>query len=301
MLRGNIRSLYALLDAYEEYLRASRTNSRHTLRSYLGDLRDFLAFVARAEGKIATIDREVIRAYIAHLHGQNQPASVARKLSTLRGFFRFLVRRGVLEADPAATIRAPKRGRRLPTHLTVDDVFRLVGTPQKGTLLGLRDRALLEVLYSCGVRVSELVGLRWDDIDAQLELVRVLGKGRKERLVPIGRPALAALAAYRDGIAAAGRPHRGEDPVFLNARFGPLTTRSVGRLVARYTGICGTRCKASPHTLRHSFATHLLSSGADLRAIQELLGHARLSTTQTYTHVDLGRLAEVYDRAHPRA
>lgn len=297
----SIHDLHAHIDAYGEHLHAGRTASPHTLRGYLGDLRDFAAFLQRAKGKTATIDRNVIRAYIAQLHGRNQPASVARKLSALRGFFRFLVRCGVLETDPAAAIRAPKRGRRLPAHLTVDDVFRLIGTPHKDTLLGVRDWALLEVLYSCGVRVSELVGLRWDDIDAELEIVRVLGKGHKERLVPIGQPALAALAAYRDALAAAGATHAGQDRVFRNARLGPLTARSVGRLVARYTTLCGTRSKASPHTLRHSFATHLLSSGADLRAIQELLGHARLSTTQTYTHVDLGRLAEVYDRAHPRA
>jgi integrase/recombinase XerC len=183
----------------------------------------------------------------------------------------------------------------------VDDAFRVVTTPSDASLLGARDRALLEVLYGCGLRVAEAVGLSWSAIDTDLEVVRVLGKGRKERLVPIGRPALAALAAYRALVEAARGPAGPDAPVFLNARFGRLTARSVARLVDRHTQAAGARGKTTPHTLRHTFATHLLSSGADLRAIQELLGHARLSTTQVYTHVDLGHLAEVYDRAHPRA
>jgi integrase/recombinase XerC len=177
----------------------------------------------------------------------------------------------------------------------------LIETPPPAKLPGLRDRALLEVLYGCGLRVSELVGLCWAHVDTAGEVVRVMGKGRKERIVPIGQPALAALASYRQAIAAADGPHAAATPVFLNARFGRLTARSVGRLVDRYARLASTRGKPTPHVLRHSFATHLLTSGADLRSIQELLGHARLSTTQTYTHVDLGRLAEVYDRAHPRA
>jgi integrase/recombinase XerC len=307
--RPRQRALAALLDAYDEHMVAARTSSQHTLRSYRSDLRQFASFLTSTGATPDAIDRVLVRRYIASLHGRISPASTARKLSVLRGFFRFLVERGVLGADPAATLRAPKRGRRLPAHLTVDDAFRLVTAPARPhagltpleVMRRLRDRAILEVLYACGVRVSELVGTRWRSIDASLEVVRVCGKGNKERLVPIGRPALSALDAYRDAVAAAGGPHGPQDWVYLNARFGRLTARSVGRIVERYTRASGARGKATPHTLRHSFATHLLSSGADLRTIQELLGHARLSTTQTYTHVDLGRLQQVYDRAHPRA
>jgi integrase/recombinase XerC len=291
----------AALDAYLDHLRGTRTASPHTLRCYESDLRHFLAFARRAQVAAHAMDRAFVRAYIASLHGHVAPATVARKLSAVRGFLRFLAESDAIAGDPSARIRGPKLGRRVPVHLTVDDVFRLVATPSEARLLGLRDRALLEVLYACGLRVSELVGLRWDRIDPGAEVVRVMGKGGKERVVPIGRPALAALAAYREGVRSAGGPQACGDPVFLNARFGRLTVRSVGRLLDRYARLAGTRGKPSPHVLRHSFATHLLTSGADLRAIQELLGHARLSTTQTYTHVDLGRLSQVYDRAHPRA
>ena len=295
------RRLDGALAAYLDHLRGARTSSAHTLRSYASDLRQFLAFAQQAGVTAATIDRALVRSFVASLHGRAAPASVGRKLSAIRGFFRFLVEADVRASDPTARIRAPKRGQRLPVHLTVDDVFRLIDTPLETKLLGLRDKALFEVLYGCGLRVSELVGLSWSHVDPAGEIVRVTGKGRKERVVPIGRPALAALAAYRKAIAAAGGPGDADAPVFLNARLGRLTARSVGRLVEHYARLAGARGKPTPHVLRHSFATHLLTSGADLRAIQELLGHARLSTTQTYTHVDLGRLTEVYDRAHPRA
>jgi integrase/recombinase XerC len=291
----------AALATYLDHLRGTRTSSAHTLRSYASDLRQFLAFAGQAGADVATLDRSLVRAFVASLHGRSAPATVARKLSAIRGFFRHLVESGLRDSDPTARIRAPKLGHRLPVHLTVDDAFRLMETPAAAKLLGLRDRALLEVLYGCGLRVSELVGLCWGQIDTAAEVVRVMGKGRKERIVPIGQPALAALASYRQAIAAADGPHDAASPVFLNARFGRLTARSVGRLVDGYARLASTRGKPTPHVLRHSFATHLLTSGADLRSIQELLGHARLSTTQTYTHVDLGRLAEVYDRAHPRA
>ena len=294
--------LDVLVDTYyEEHLRASVTTSPHTLRSYRSDLQQFVEFARSRAPSGATLDRALVRRYVAALGVDHQPKSVARKLSALRGFCRFLVRRGQIRADPTAGVRPPKHGRALPVHLTIDDTFRLLATPAGRTWRVLRDRALLEVLYGCGVRVSELVGLCWKSIDPELETVRVLGKGGKERVVPIGQPALAALAAYRERVTADGGPSGADDPVFLNSRFGRITTRSVGRILDRVTQLSGTRVKATPHVLRHSFATHLLSSGADLRAIQELLGHSRLSTTQTYTHVDLGRLAEVYDRAHPRS
>jgi integrase/recombinase XerC len=296
--------LGAELDAYREHLVASVTASPHTLRNYLSDLRQFLTFMRKDGTSSAAVDRGLVRRYVASLHGSHRPASVARKLAAVRGFCRFLVRQGVLDADPTSTIRAPKRGRQLPTHLTVDDAFRLLDATMEDTWRGARDRAMIEVLYGAGIRVSELVGLDWGDIDPRLETLRVTGKGGKERIVPIGQPALTALDTYRTRLVDAGTAAGGsgpDAPVFLNARHGRLTTRSVARIVDRLTQQIGTHVKTSPHVLRHSFATHLLSSGADLRAIQELLGHARLSTTQTYTHVDLGHLAEVYDRAHPRS
>jgi integrase/recombinase XerC len=294
-------SLDALLDAYREHLHASATASPHTLRNYVSDLQQFLDFMRRNGDEIGALDRGLVRRYIASLHASHRPASVGRKLAAMRGFCRFLVGRGALGADPTSTVRAPKRGRRLPAHLTVDDTFRLLAAASDGTWRAARDGALLEVLYGTGIRVSELVALRWEDIDPTRETVRVVGKGNKERIVPIGRPALAALQTYRERLAAEARGVGPGARVFLNARYGQLTTRSVARIVDRLTRMSGARVKTTPHVLRHSFATHLLSSGADLRAIQELLGHARLSTTQTYTHVDLGRLAEVYDRAHPRS
>jgi integrase/recombinase XerC len=218
----------------------------------------------------------------------------------VRAFFRFLVRAGHLTADPAATVGTPKARRGLPAHLTLDEIDRLLAAPPAEGIAGLRDRAILEVLYSSGLRVSELVGLDWADVDRDAGLLRVRGKGRKERVVPIGCPALRALDAYAAAAAAAGRPIV-PGAVFRNLRGGRLTARSVARLVERYVAACGTSTRATPHALRHTFATHLLGGGADLRAIQEMLGHASLSTTQRYTHVDLRQLTDAYDRAHPRA
>jgi integrase/recombinase XerC len=231
---------------------------------------------------------------------------MGRKLSAVKGFFRYLIREEVLKKDPSLSITTPKKEKPLPTYLPVDDMFRLLDAPAKDTAAGLRDCALLEVLYSCGLRVSELVGLNWEDIDPTLEVVRVRGKGNKERIVPIGKKALEALQRYREHRQELVRRKHGgtvseKGVVFLNGRGGRLTTRSVARLVGKYVKQSGTPVKASPHSLRHSFATHLLEAGADLRAIQELLGHASLSTTQRYTHVNLDHLMQVYDKAHPRA
>jgi integrase/recombinase XerC len=220
----------------------------------------------------------------------------------VKRFVRHLLRRNVLAVDPTVGVRAPRADRRLPNHLSVDDTFRLLEAPSAETPAGLRDRALLEVTYSCGLRVSELVGLDWSDVDAGLGVVRVRGKGRKERIVPIGATALAALDAYRARLPElCRRPPRDRQAVFLNQRGRRLTVRSVARFVDRYTLTGGVAGKVSPHALRHSFATHLLGAGADLRAIQEMLGHASLSTTQQYTHIDLDQLMATYDKAHPRA
>jgi integrase/recombinase XerC len=281
-----------VLTAYGAHLESARHASPHTVRAYLSDLRQFLAFAGRVEA----VRPETIRRWLRTLDGTRDRASIARKLAAVRGLFRFLVDAGRLAVDPTVGIATPKQRRKLPAHLTLDDVDRLLATPPTNGVLGLRDRAILELLYSSGLRVSELTGLDWEQVDGDAGLVRVLGKGRKERVVPVGRPALRALDAYRAaaGVAATG-------PVFRNARGGRLTSRSVARLMERHVLVSGAATKATPHALRHTFATHLLGAGADLRAIQELLGHASLSTTQRYTHVDLRRLMDAYDRAHPRA
>ncbi|TMA69536.1 MAG: tyrosine recombinase XerC [Deltaproteobacteria bacterium] len=286
------------LAAYAAHLRVERHASPHTVRGYLADLRQFLAFVGA--GGPAAVRIETIRHWLRTLDGRTDRNSIARKLAAVRGLFRFLVDTQRLAHDPSAVVATPKTARKLPAHLTLDDVDRLLATPRADRLLGLRDRAILELLYSSGLRVSELTGLDWEHLDADAGLVRVLGKGRKERVVPVGRPALRALETYRTAAAGAGWP-AARGAVFRNARGGRLTPRSVGRLVDRHVLASGTTTKATPHALRHTFATHLLGAGADLRAIQELLGHASLSTTQRYTHVDLRRLMEAYDRAHPRA
>ena len=286
------------LSAYAAHLRAERHASPHTLRAYLADVRQLLALAGA--GGPAAVRAETIRHWLRTLDGEIDRISIARKLAAVRSFFRYLVRTKRIAPDPAAGLATPKTRRKLPSHLTLDDIDRLLATPRADTLLGLRDRAMLELLYSSGLRVSELTGLDWADVDVGTGLVRVLGKGRKERVVPVGRVALRALAAYRSAGAAANQSSdRGA--VFRNAHGGRLTARSVARRMERHVLVSGTATKATPHALRHTFATHLLGAGADLRAIQELLGHASLSTTQRYTHVDLRRLMEAYDRAHPRA
>jgi len=313
--------LSSLIDRYAQFLQVERNVSPHTLRNYLSDLAQFNAFVlaqqgrrdteapceaSNAEAVVAGISHHTIRAFLAYLRRHNHKSSIGRKLSAVKGFFRYLIREGVLEKDPSLGIATPKKEKPLPTYLPVDDMFRLLDTPAKGAASGLRDQAILEVLYSCGLRASELVGLNWADIDTALEVVRVRGKGSKERIVPIGKKALEALQRYREHVLELVKGKRKmesgrQEAVFLNARGGRLTTRSVARLVGKYVRQSGTLIKASPHSLRHSFATHLLDAGADLRAIQELLGHASLSTTQKYTHVSLDHLMQVYDKAHPRA
>ncbi len=286
------------VDAFATHLRVERHASPHTLRAYLADVRQFLE--AAGAGRLAAVGPDAVRHWLRTLDGAAERTSIARKLAAVRSFFRFCTRTGRLTRDPTAGIVTPRVRRSLPTHLSLDDVDRLLRVPRGDSLAGLRDRAMLELLYSSGLRVSELVGLDWERLDAESGAVRVLGKGRKERVVPVGRPALRALESYRVACASAGlAATRG--PVFRNRAGGRLTARSVDRLMARHVAAAGTPAKATPHALRHTFATHLLGGGADLRAIQELLGHASLSTTQRYTHVDLRRLMDAYDRAHPRA
>ena len=293
--------------AFLRFLAVERTASDETIRAYRSDLQQFAAHLRRSETARRAwspddVDPFIIRGYLAWLdHHREKKSSVARKLSCLRSFYRYLVREGRVARNPAAEVRSPKQPKPLPRVLTKDDANALMEFPEGDQWAAKRDRALLEVLYSTGARVSELVGMNLDDLNQADGLVRLRGKGRKERLVPIGEVALDALKMYRAALpphASRLPPH--DAPVFLNHRGGRLTARSVGRLVARYSGRLVTG-QISPHALRHSFATHLLDEGADLRAIQELLGHASLGTTQKYTHVATDRLLEVYDRAHPRS
>jgi integrase/recombinase XerC len=298
-----------LVDQYAGYLRLQQNVSPHTLRNYLSDLRQFEDFLSQrakenAEKKIPLEDVTVhiVRAYLASLSKHNRKSSIGRKLAALKGFFRYLLREKKIQSDPLAWISTPKQEKPLPAFLSVDDVFLLLGGIQGDSLLTIRDRAILETLYSTGVRVSELVGLDWNDVDFQLGIIRVVGKGSKERIVPIGEMALKALRNYGDEQAIKWRrAAKGGTPVFLNHRGGRITTRSVGRVVEKYLKAAGIAVRMGPHGLRHTFATHLLNGGADLRVIQELLGHASLSTTQRYTHLNLDQLTDVYDKAHPRA
>lgn len=299
-----------LIEEYGAHLRLERNLSPHTLRNYLSDLKQFQQFLRQqglCQGKqekiaLEEVDRHVVRAYLGALAKVCRKSSIGRKLAALKGFFRYLVRERRISKDPLSGLAAPKQEKPLPVFLSVDDVFRLLGgVPATGSL-EIRDRAILEVLYSTGIRVSELVGLDWEDIDFRLGILKVLGKGSKERIVPLGELALQALRDY--GVEQGkkwGRAAKGETPVFLNRLGGRITTRSVARIVEKYLRATGIAVRMGPHGLRHTFATHLLNSGADLRAIQELLGHASLSTTQRYTHVNLDQLTAVYDRAHPRA
>jgi len=284
--------------------------SAHTLRSYLSDLAQFRRFLIDRElclaGKksveVRKVDIHVVRAYLAALTKDRKKSSIGRKLAALKGFFRYLVATHQIDKDPLLLINSPKQEKPLPKFLSVDDVFQLLGNIKLKSALDIRDRAILEVFYSTGIRVSELVGLNWSDVDFELGIVRVLGKGSKERIVPIGKMALDALRDYSIEVRKKWNlPCKGENAVFLNNRGGRITTRSVARLVEKHLKEVGIPVKVSPHGLRHTFATHLLNSGADLRVIQEMLGHASLSTTQRYTHLNLDQLTAVYDKAHPRA
>lgn len=299
-----------LIKLYADYLRNERNVSPHTLRNYLSDLLQFQQFLIERKLCLAEngtldvrkVDIHIARTYLAALTKNRKKSSMGRKLAALKGFFRYLVATHHVEKDPLLLIHSPKQEKPLPHFLSVDEVFQLLGGIKVGSSLDVRDRAILEVFYSTGIRVSELVGLNWSDIDFQLGILRVVGKGSKERIVPIGEVALQTLRDYGQEIhKKAGTPHSGENPVFLNHRGNRITTRSVARVVEKHLREVGIVVKMGPHGLRHSFATHLLNSGADLRVIQELLGHASLSTTQRYTHLNLDQLTAVYDKAHPRA
>ena len=295
--------------SFIEYLQVERGSSAHTVRNYRSDLEQFERFLVPSasagdpakEPEWTGVDPLKIRVYLAHLQQKGvQKSSIARKLAVLRTFFKYLQREGRVKNNPARLVATPKQEHRLPTFLTVDDALALMEASPGEETASLRNRAILETFYSTGIRLSELVTLDVHDLNPNEGLIRVQGKGRKERIVPIGSKALAAIEAYLAAVSF--RQYREERrPLFLN-RFGKrLTARTVARIVARAGSRLPKAPRVTPHALRHSFATHLLDGGADLRVIQELLGHAQLSTTQRYTHVTMDKLIEVYDRAHPRA
>jgi integrase/recombinase XerC len=301
------------IDDFIRHLKYERNASDHTLRNYESDLIQFYDYVAPPDSKgfrreidIRDIDHLTIREYMVSLYEQNKKkSSIHRKVAALRTFFRHLCREGALEANPASLVHSPRVESKLPNHLTIEQMIKFIEAPETDTALGKRDRAILELLYASGIRVSELVNLNLTDMDFDNQTLRVKGKGRKERVVPFGDHARKALQDYlgvRGELLAEADPEK-LDPaaVFMNYQGTRITTRSVGRMVDKYVRICADIHHISPHSLRHSFATHMLDAGADLRAIQELLGHVRLSTTQQYTHVSMDKLMEVYDKAHPKA
>ena len=306
-----------VLKDFLQHLRR-RDVSSHTVTAYENDVATFLKHTSQIRQKPVDelaptdLDAFAIRAFLGELHKQRLSASSsARKLSAIRTFVKFLRREDLIEDDPSSLVAAPKKPETIPAHLSVNEMTSLLEMPDASTPLGRRDRAILELFYASGLRLSELVGLGVEDVNLSARMVRVLGKGRKERLVPFNTSTADAIRAWlkdrnMTGQRAEGRGQtrhsRGAAaPLFLNYRGGRLSTRSVDRLVRRYVALCGAKFGISPHALRHSFATHLLANGADLRAIQELLGHARLSTTQRYTHVNAAQLIEVYRKSHPRA
>ena len=312
------------LKAFLQFLRLNRNASVHTVRAYESDLTRFLSSVA-ADRAVKTseleprqLDRAAVRHFVGELHGEGlSRATAARKLAAVRTFLRYLRRESLIDDDPGALVPTPKREVRMPAHLSEDEMTALIDAASDETPLGRRDRAILELFYASGLRLSELAGLDIDDVNLGAKMARVLGKGGKQRIVPFNGSTASAIRTYlkgREQLTRDVRPSGGSrarpldgargrqrDPLFVNYRGGRLTVRSIDRLVRRYVAASGARMGISPHALRHSFATHLLQRGADLRAIQELLGHARLSTTERYTHVNAAQLLAVYRKTHPRA
>jgi tyrosine recombinase XerC len=288
------------------YLEAERNVSEHTVRSYLSDLKQFEKFL-KGESPSANFSRLDIRRFLVHLQKKGCASkTIARKIAVIRSFLKFLVEEGYLSSNPAEGLPVPRQEKKLPKFLDEKEMVKLLEAPDEKNVLGIRDRAILETLYSTGMRVGELVNLKSSSVDFIGGVVRVSGKGRKERIVPIGEKALSALSRYleeRGQLLSNPRKDIKQNgtALFLDKWGGRLSARSVCRLVNKYVRIIGAKMGVSPHAIRHSFATHLLNAGADLRAVQELLGHANLSTTQIYTHVTTERLKSVYTKAHPRA
>lgn len=297
-----------IIDEYIDSLFAEKGYSDHTCRAYKGDILDLLTFFKKKNGYqpsvlepgfekyFKKIDKDVIRSYMANLMREKKSKrSVSRKLSAFNSFFNYLMRTGHIEENPAETIPFPKLEKSIPHFLSVDDLFKLLDSIKKESWIEKRNLAIFETFYSTGMRVSEIEGLNMKDIDFNSQMIKVFGKGSKERMVPIGKRALSAIEAYRNTL------KDQLEPCFLNKNYTRLSSRSIRRILDKIVLECGLNVPVSPHTLRHSFATHMLDSGADLRGIQEILGHASLSTTQVYTHVSMDRLMQVYDKAHPRS
>lgn len=302
-----------LVESFIESLVTEKGYSDHTCRAYRRDLNDFFAFAAdtlrprKPSHKqplavaLEQIDGIMIRGYLGFLHRKNKKTTIARKLSAIRSFFKFLVKKGIILENPTELVLTPKQDKTIPVYLSVDEMFRLLDSIQTHTLLDLRNRAIFETLYSSGIRVAELAGMNVADVDFSAAVLQVSGKGNKQRIVPVGQKALAAIKAYRMRLQKdSGQIAINKGPLFLNRFHKRLSPRSIARILQKLVDAVGLLTPVSPHALRHTFATHMLDAGADLRAVQELLGHKSLSTTQKYTHVSIDRLMETYDRAHPR-
>ncbi len=304
-MEKNIRDFIAHLEMEKNY-------SPHTIKSYRTDLRQFQLYMQAAKShgfdsktRVNGMDHVFIRTYLRSLHQQRlKKVSIARKLAAIRAFFQYLLREGRVKVNPAELVKAPAPEKHIPTVLSVDEILAVLNIEFQDDLPGLRNRALMELFYSAGIRLSELTGLNIEDINLSQGLMKVRGKGKKERIVPVGEAALSAIQSYlikQDEFYKNGNFKDGNKPLFINNEGGRLTVRSIARIVDRVVLKSGISRKISPHALRHSFATHLMDAGADLRSIQELLGHESLSTTQKYTSVSISRLMEVYDKAHPKA
>ena len=298
--------MQATVQAFLRHLRIERNASELTVKSYGDDFESFYDYLQDRLGRIPEVDDltiNVLRGYVTYLHEcEYARSTIARRLACLRSFFKFTTREGITTSNPAKALRTPRTGRKLPHFLTTDQVSRLLEAPPANDAMGLRDRAILETMYSAGLRVAELVSINLGDWDRAANILRVLGKGKKERIAPVGSYAARALERWLEvRVADPDAAPDERDALFLN-RFGRrLTTRSIGRMLEKYLQVTGLDSITSPHTLRHSFATHLLDGGADLRSVQELLGHKSLTTTQIYTHVSTRRLRETYEHAHPHA
>ncbi|MGD9180340.1 MAG: tyrosine recombinase XerC [Desulfobacterales bacterium] len=302
----------SLIGLFLESLAAEKDYSDQTIRAYRKDLEDFFSYMGQSQAgdgrkkrartvSHSQIDGIQIRGYLGFLHCQNKKTTIARKLSAIRSFFRFLLKRGLISENPAELVLTPKQDKTIPVYLSVDEMFRLLDSIQTDSLLGLRNRAIFETLYSSGIRVSELAGMNYSDVDFEAAVVRVLGKGNKQRMIPVGQRALEAIKAYWEHLdRQIGAEALENGALFLNKYNKRLTVRSIARILRNLVDAVGLLTTVSPHALRHSFATHMLDAGADLRVVQELLGHKSLSTTQKYTHVSIDRLMETYDKAHPR-
>jgi integrase/recombinase XerC len=298
--------MFAAIDGFLRYLKIERNASELTIKSYSEDFGSLLDYVRDRVGEVsspAELQIAQLRGYVAYLHECDYAkTTIARRLASLRSFFRYCQREGLVTSNPAKALRTPRVGRKLPHFLTIEQITQLLEAPPANEVEGIRDRALLETMYSAGLRVAELVGMNVDNWDRDANIVRVFGKGRKERIAPIGRHASKALSHWLDVREPAPDAKPADQAALFLNRFGTrLTTRSVGRMLEKYLALTGLDKLTTPHTLRHTFATHLLDGGADLRSVQEMLGHKSLTTTQIYTHVSTKRLKETYDQAHPHA